>query len=158
MSELKGLKLIPLIYPAKGKLQREYLDFFVGHAVSHATAWPHRHVNGMAIRWWVTKELEKPDARAVVAVAASDPDALAGSAAIRPGLVIYAHVKNIPGLRRKGIMTAMLAHLGVEPGIPHGVTIWTPYATRVAAAGKWRIYPAMPPPPEARQKPQEKTP
>ncbi len=148
---MRGLTFLDVPERPTDRFERQYQAFILGHVEGHAGWWPHRGRQGSNLKWWVRKEHAKPDCRAIVAVAETDHLAIAGCAIVRPGLIVYAYVKE-DGLRRRGLARAMLDSLGVDPSVPHGVTIWTPDASRVAAAGKYRIYPALPPPPPERPK------
>jgi hypothetical protein len=142
---MKGLAFPAVPARPSGKLERQYMAFVMGHVQAHAGWWPHRYVREDSLKAMVRSHMFAEDCISIVAVAASDPTAIAGCAIVRPGLIVYCCTNETPGLRRKGIATAMLNRLGVYPTQPHGVTVWTPDCSRVAAAGLWRIFPALPP-------------
>lgn len=78
----------------------------------------------------------------LVAVADDDPDLFLGFV-VSPGpqQICFAYTKY--ALRHQGICTETCAALGVDLSLPTSVQIWSPAASRIAAAG-YRIYPAIP--------------
>lgn len=68
--------------------------------------------------------------------------AFVGAFVVRPGVVVHAFTKE--DLQRKGVMTTALADYGFDFLDPTPVLIWSAVASRIAAGGHYRIYPAIP--------------
>ena len=80
----------------------------------------------------------------MVAHHANDSDALLGWAATQNGCVVWVYVRDLQGkdggvtARGRGIAGALLRALGVDLREPTPCRHWSPAATEIAMAGKYR--------------------
>ncbi len=79
------------------------------------------------------RHLSRVETRAAVACVEGDEDQLAGWAAVTEyGEVVWAHVRDMHLLRRKGIATGMLLALGVDVAKPTACLYWSDDAASIA--------------------------
>ncbi len=86
--------------------------------------------------------LRKPATRCAVAHIPGDPDSLLGWAAADygNGALIWIYVRDLHGhVRRRGLGTELLWHVGFGDGVTVPSLYWSPHASAIAAAGKWHL-------------------
>lgn len=127
--------------------RRRHWKFAEAEAMNAAEKWPHslRHEpwvkHRLADQVWAAAEGNP--AGAWVAVMPEDHDLFVGFL-VSPATqaIAYAYVKF--ACRRLRVASRLAAAAGIDLRQPTAVTIWSPAASRIAAAGKYRLYPAIP--------------
>lgn len=106
-----------------------------------------RHQGFLQTSWcWGAKQpwaslstrLAQPEVACVVASVASDPDSLLGWACVdrSQGAVVWVYVRELYGrLRRRGLGTSLLMHLGVDVSKPTPLLFWSPAAEAIKERG-----------------------
>lgn len=122
--------------------QRVHWKFVEAEAMNAADKWPQtlRKEAGLKFR---LVDIVRSASEGVVAVMPEDHDLFVGFVMkAGPQHIAYAYTKY--GCRRFGIASRLAAALGINLTWPTALSIWTPAASRIAAAGKYRLYPAIP--------------
>ena len=91
--------------------------------------------------------LRRPDVRCLVASIEGYPDDLLGWVAVQytsAPAVIWSYTRATPGVRRRGLMTSLLARLGVDISMPTPCLNWSRDAAAIAAKPEYRPFYAPP--------------
>lgn len=130
------------IVPFVAELHWKFLE---AEAMNAADKWPHvwRREPGLKYRMADLVRRATMFGRAVVAVVPDDPSLFVGYlASPEPQVIAYAYVKY--ACRRMRVASRLAAACLINLGKPTALEIWTPAASRIAAAGTCRLYPAIP--------------
>lgn len=127
--------------------------FLFGAVRDRAGKWPYIHHKRTELAALVSREMAEPDCRASIITLADDDEVRIGCLVTRPQRIVFAFVRDGLGgdesFRRSWVMTMALNQHGIEcdaagdDDTTIAVVVWTATASRIAAAGRWRIYPAI---------------
>lgn len=119
--------------------------FVFSEAMNAADKWPHVLQRDPGLKHRLADVVRRATAvgQALVAVVPEDPSLFIGFlASPGPQAIAYAYVKY--ACRRMDVASRLAAACLLDLGKPTALEIWTPAASRIAAAGKCRLYPAIP--------------
>lgn len=115
--------------------------FVFSEAMNAAGKWPNLGRSKYDLADEVRRATVTVPGGSVVAVAPDDPDMFVGFVVCNgPQSLVYAYTKY--ACRRMGVATKLAAAVGICLSLPTSLAIWTPAASRIAAAG-YRLYPAI---------------
>ncbi|HEU4368454.1 MAG TPA: hypothetical protein VFV05_09545 [Methylomirabilota bacterium] len=92
--------------------------------------------------WHTLLDLSRrPDVRMLVAHLPDDPESLLGWACCRGDALVWVYSRDLGGrVRGRGLASALLSALRLDPKGPLRALYWSPWAALLTRTGHWRLY------------------